>query len=221
MYSFNQRADTSVVDEPFYAFYLNKTALDHPAREEILKSQTAGYREVVSDVVLGSYQTDQAFFKQMSQHISGEEKGFLLDCGNIILIRKPEEMIASFSNVIHTPVMADLGLKESWEIFEFLRDKGKPPAIIDANELLKNPKIVLEKLCADINIPFDPEMLSWPAGRREEDGVWAKYWYANTHKSTGFMPYQPKSVKLPQRFDKLNSECHYYYDQLVKYAITV
>ena len=40
MRSFENREDTIVVDEPFYAYYLNESGLLHPAREQILKSQS-------------------------------------------------------------------------------------------------------------------------------------------------------------------------------------
>jgi hypothetical protein len=33
-----------------------------------------------------------------------------------------------------------------------------------------------------------PQMLSWPAGSKPYDGVWAPWWYAGTHQSTGFQP---------------------------------
>ena len=36
MYSFSQRDDTRVVDEPLYGHYLLKTGVRHPGREEIM-----------------------------------------------------------------------------------------------------------------------------------------------------------------------------------------
>ena len=47
MYSFGNRADCAVVDEPFYAAYLEKTGLDHPMRDEILASQSRDPAEVL------------------------------------------------------------------------------------------------------------------------------------------------------------------------------
>ena len=45
---------------------------------------------------------------------------------------------------------------------------------------------MLKKLCVAIDLPFDPAMLSWPAGQRKDDGIWASHWYNAVHKSTGF-----------------------------------
>ncbi|MFT7137273.1 MAG: hypothetical protein ACI80I_003285, partial [Akkermansiaceae bacterium] len=41
MYSFGNRADFSVMDEPFYAAYLTATGEDHPMRAEILAAHEA------------------------------------------------------------------------------------------------------------------------------------------------------------------------------------
>jgi hypothetical protein len=42
-------------------------------------------------------------------------------------------------------------------------------------------------------------MLSWPAGPRASDGVWANHWYDAVWRSTGFQPYRPKRVEVPVR----------------------
>ena len=36
MRSFENRKDTKVYDEPFYAYYLKKTNLNHPMKDEII-----------------------------------------------------------------------------------------------------------------------------------------------------------------------------------------
>ena len=49
--------------------------------------------------------------------------------------------------------------------------------------ILDDPEHELKKLCKHANITFYKEMLSWPAKARIEDGLWAKHWYKNIHKS--------------------------------------
>jgi hypothetical protein len=39
-------------------------------------------------------------------------------------------------------------------------------------------------------------MLHWPAGPRDSDGVWAKYWYDAVVASTGFTEYRPRAFSL-------------------------
>ena len=48
MRSFENRADTGVSDEPFYAAYLAATGYDHPMRAAILASQPHDWRAVVA-----------------------------------------------------------------------------------------------------------------------------------------------------------------------------
>ena len=58
--------------------------------------------------------------------------------------------------------------------------------MIDSYDIRQNPESALRRLCLAIDLPFDPAMLSWPAGPRAEDGVWATHWYGAVHRSTGF-----------------------------------
>ena len=50
MYSFAQRPNCEVIDEPFYAYYLNKTGLNHPLREKVIASQSINWDEIVSQL---------------------------------------------------------------------------------------------------------------------------------------------------------------------------
>lgn len=219
MYSFAQRKDMTVVDEPFYASYLSETGITHPGNKEILKSQVNDFNVVLQEVINQKYSTPNVFFKQMSHHLMNYSKEFLLDCKNIILIRDPKEMIISFSKVIDKPNINDLGLKQSFEIFEFLQKNNSTPAVLDSNELLKNPKKVLSKLCELVSVPFDEKMLQWKPGKRKEDGLWAPYWYNNVHKSTGFKAYKQKNKPLRKDQIKLYEECLPLFEKLKQNSI--
>ena len=94
-----------------------------------------------------------------------------------------------------------------------------PIVVLDGKNVLLNPEKVLSELCDKIEIPFDKSMLSWKAGARSEDGVWAKHWYHNVHKSTGFGKYKPKDVVFPERLKPLLSECQPLYEKLSALAI--
>ena len=50
-------------------------------------------------------------------------------------------------------------------------------------------------------------MLSWEAGGNPADGVWAPYWYGNVHRSTGFVPYRPKSEPFPAELEEVFAVC--------------
>mgnify|MGYP003864209939 CR=1 FL=1 len=138
---------------------------------------------------------------------------------NIIFIRNPEEIITSYSQVIPNPSMNDIGVKQQYELFLDLERRGIEPIVLDSKYLLKNPELILSKLCKILDVSFDEKMLKWKKGARKEDGVWAKYWYKNIHNSTGFLPYAKKEITLTGSNAELAEECLPYYKFLTTKSI--
>lgn len=159
------------------------------------------------------------FLKNMAHHHIDVDDQFLFAADNLFLIRNPAELITSFSKVIKDPTMDDIGIKKSWQLYTKLVESGKNPIVLDSGELLKNPDTMLEKLCKSMKIPYDPQMQSWPAGARKEDGIWAKYWYHNVHKSTGFIRTEPKEVEVPQELLSLYNQSLPYYNELFNVSL--
>jgi len=221
MYSFAQRADMTVVDEPLYAHYLihTKTEANHPGTQEIVDVMENDGEKVVETMLHQAYPTPNVLFKQMTHHLIELNEDFLFEMDNILLIRDPKRIISSYVKVVENPAMHDIGIKMQYDLFKKLSDKGKVAAVVDAKELLQNPKKVLEQLCTNIGLPFTEEMLQWKKGARPEDGCWAKYWYANVHQSTGFQPYVEKKTELFGNLADLASKCQPYYDYLFQFAI--
>lgn len=214
MYSFAQRPDTRVIDEPLYAHYLRVTGIEHPGRDEVLAAQDADGERVVREVILAEREQPVVFFKQMAHHLVELDRGFLLQCANVLLIRDPTEVLASLVRQLPQPRLADLGLAQQHEIVDALSAAGQEPAVLDAKELLLDPEGVLRRLCERLGIAFYPRMLSWPAGPRPEDGVWAKHWYQGLHRSTGFAPYRPKNEPPPAHVLPVLEEARSFYDAL-------
>ena len=222
MYSFAQRADTTVYDEPLYAHYLvNTTAkVYHPGADDIIAAMENDGEKVVADTILGPQPTQIAFFKQMTHHLVSLDQSFLAQTVNVMLTRHPRDMLPSYVEQVSNPTLRDVGYKMHLDLVEYLRSLGQEPAVLDSEATLRNPRGVLEKLCERIGIPFDEAMLSWTAGARPEDGIWAEYWYASVHQSTGFQEYKPKTEPFPERLKPLFDECMPYYVALAKEAIT-
>jgi hypothetical protein len=105
-----------------------------------------------------------------------------------------------------------------WQLYRELVAGGQQPAIIDSRELLLDPAGVLQQLCTHLDIEFNTTMLSWPAGRRAEDGIWEKHWYQTVHQSTGFATYQAKE-NFPDALLNLLAECKPFYEQLFEHAL--
>jgi hypothetical protein len=221
MYSFAQRQDTKVFDEPLYAHYLSATTADayHPGAEAILSSLENDGNKVIQDVFLSANSGPVLFFKNMCHHILDLDWSFLDKLCNIILIREPAEMLSSFSKQIEYPQMEDTAYPAQVRMYKYLKDKGKAPPILDSKQVLLNPEKVLSTLCKQIGIPFEKSMLNWKAGARPEDGVWAKYWYHNVHQSTGFNKYVAKEVEIPDYLMPLINKCQPLYEELEAKAI--
>lgn len=221
MYSFAQRKDTQVFDEPLYGYYLKNSHAKkyHPGAEEIINTmETRG--EKVVEMMKTHSEKPVLFFKNMTHHLLPSlDRSFLKEMTNVILTRDPLEMLPSYAEVVDTPTMEDVGYKMQLELIEQLQKEKLPVIVLDSKAVLLNPEMQLQKLCDTIGIPFDPVMLRWTPGPRPEDGCWAKYWYTNIHNSSGFIPYQPKSTPFPEKLKPLLEECMPYYEKLLKFAI--
>ena len=91
--------------------------------------------------------------------------------------------------------------------------------MIDANDVLADPRGTLTALCRRLGIAFDPAMLAWPPGRRPTDGAWAPHWYQAVEASTGFGP-PDGPADLPAEARALAERCRPYYDRLAEHRIT-
>ncbi len=215
MYSFAQREDITVLDEPFYGYYLQNTSLEneHPSQIEILQTMELREEKVVEQINSLSKKKN-VFVKGMAHHYLSDSPNFILSWENVILIRHPKKLIASFSKVIHTPTLNDIGIKKASELFLFLKKNEKTPIVIDSDELLKSPEAYLKKLCDLLNIPFSEKMLRWKKGGIPQDGIWAKHWYGNVHNSEGFAVQKSSSQPLPEHLKPLLKEALPYYETL-------
>ena len=198
MRSFGNRPDTAVIDEPFYAAYLHATGIQHPLRDESLAAQTTDWRQV-AETILGPAAGGSPIFyqKHMTHHmLPGFGRDWIAQCRNAFLIRGPEDVLASYTEKRSEVALDDIGFVQQREIFE--REAGRlghAPPVIDAADVLAEPRDVLSALCAALEIPFTNRMLHWPPGRRATDGAWAPAWYDAVERSTGYSPPKP-AVRL-------------------------
>jgi hypothetical protein len=218
MYSFAQRPDTIVLDEPFYAVYLSRSDANHPGAADVMSTQSAD-EDTVLRAIFKDWPKPVLFIKNMAHHIEVLDKAFLNKVNNVFLIRDPKQIISSYAEVIQEPRMRDIGIQYQFEIFEEMQKEGRQPVVIDSGLLLQNPRSVLTKLCDAIGIDFFDSMLHWPAGPKSYDGIWAPHWYANVHRSTGFERQASSSRPLPPNLAPLYEEAANYYGKLLSFAI--
>lgn len=203
MRAWGNRADTFVCDEPLYAHYLQATGLPHPGREEVIARHEPDWRKVVAWLTGPVPDGRRVFFqKHMSHHLLPElDRDWLARLTHAFLIRDPREMLTSLIKVTPSITLSDTGLPQQVELIRFVEDhEGATPPILDARDVLEDPRGMLTGLCQRVGIEFTETMLSWPAGPRATDGVWAKHWYAAVEKSTGFEPYRAKQEIVPPEY---------------------
>lgn len=224
MRSFENRPDTFVCDEPLYAYYLKTTGLPHPGAEEIIAHDENDWCKV-ADWLTGPIPEGKSVFyqKHMTHHLLPEvERGWLDSLTHCFLIRDPREVLTSYLNIenLDEPSLEDLGFPQQVEIFENVRRRtGETPPVLDSRDVLEDPRGKLGALCDRLGLEFTDAMLSWPAGKRDTDGVWARHWYGSVEKSTGFQPYKPKPDQVPDHLMELYSSCLPYYETLYEHRL--
>jgi hypothetical protein len=217
MRAWKNRDDTAVIDEPFYAHYLVETGVKHPGRDDVIAAQENDAVKVAATLT-GPIPDGKPIWyqKHMTQHMLPDMSLDWLDqVANCFLIREPERVAASFT--IQRPDAAawELGFEQQARLFDHVCDQlGHVPPVIDAADVLKDPRGTLGALCAQLGIAFSERMLQWPEGPRASDGVWAPHWYAAVERSTGFAPHRPRGDKLSDFQRRLADACRPHYQRL-------
>ena len=222
--AWENRPDTWVVDEPLYAHYLTQVEVSHPGVDEVIAHHESDWRKVIAGLT-GAIPHGRTIYyqKHMSHHWLPHLRGeWVLELSNAFLIRHPAEMLASLAARMGPPSLRDTGLPQQAEIFRFVAERtGSIPPVLDAEDVLRDPAGMLARLCEIVEVPFTDRMLSWPAGRRKTDGIWAKHWYDAVERSTGFEPFRPRPHEVPPELEGLLAECLPYYEELRRHRLKV
>lgn len=225
MYAFGNRADCFAWDEPFYAFSLRNAGNDHPLRELVLASYEDDYERVVAACLAPPPAGKTVFYqKQMTHHmLPGYDLAWIKGVENAFLIRRPERVLASSVKKWTEVSLRDIGFVQQAEIFAQAADHlGFAPPVLDADDLLAQPEAMLRALCGALGLGFDPAMLTWPAGPKPFDGVWAAHWYDAVWRSTGFAqagPVSDTSTDLPDALRRLADEARPSYERLSSHRL--
>ncbi len=222
MRAWENRSDTAVIDEPFYAHYLAATGADHPGREEVIAAYETDWRRVVDQLTGPAPGGKPVFYqKHMTHHmLPGMAETWLDGVANVFLIRDPRAVIASYAKKRATATAEDIGIPRQQALFEMVRRRtGRTPPVIDAARVLADPRGVLGRLCERLGLAFDERMLTWPAGPRPTDGIWSKYWYHAVERSTGFQQAEAVEPELPPELQALADESRPIYEALLAHHL--
>lgn len=224
MRSFENRPDTEVWDEPLYGPYLYNTGIDHPGAAEIIAHCGTDWEDIARRC-LGNAPNDAAIFyqKQMTMHLLPEmSQDWIRNLTNCFLIRQPDQVVASYSRVRPDLTFEDLGYFQQAKLYDYvIKMTGEMPLVIDSRDFLMNPEAMLRAMCEHLGISFRTEMISWPKGKRDSDGVWGKYWYDSVWKSTSFGEYREKPLELTAPQQAIADEAEPYYQVLHQHRLTV
>lgn len=217
MRAWENRGDTAVWDEPLYAYYLQRTGIEHPGADEVIAAGETDWKRVVA-AITGPVPAGKPIFflKLMTHHMLDEvDRSWLAELCNCFLIRDPREVIASYARTRPEVTLADVGVLQQAALFEHACRIGDvAPVVLDARDVLENPRAVLTTLCRALDVEFTERMLSWPSGPRSSDGIWAGYWYDAVRASRGFAPYVSKAHTLPAALEPLAEACEPHYRNL-------
>lgn len=217
MRSFENRDDTVVVDEPFYAYYLQTTGMEHPLRQEVIASQPTDWTLVAAALSQDLDGVDIVYQKHMTHHMLKEiDLGWTAKLKNCFLIRDPRYVVNSYARMRDTITQDDIGIRRQFELYtEISAITGQEIPVVDATRFLLNPQAGQRTLCERLDIPFTPKMLSWPKGRRASDGAWAAHWYEVVEQSTGFQAFTAPEITLTTEQKFVVEEANHYYQLLL------
>lgn len=220
MYSFAQRMDTRVYDEPFYGAYLHRRPeLVHPGRELTMREWGTNVNTIVTRIREMRNLTPVVFLKDMAHHFTEVNLPPFPHSKVLMLIRNPERLIASFQKVIPEPTLQDIGLADESALYRQFVASNIPVVVVNTAVLASNPADKLPMICEALGLPFTSSMLSWPQGPKPYDGPWQEYWYKNVHRSSGFTPFSEELVSLDNHGKELLEQAMPHYEFLLQHSI--
>ena len=224
MYSFAQRRDTAVWDEPYYAAWLAATGQDHPMRAAILAAGPTAPAKVAARIT--ATPAPVFYQKHMAHHMLAD---FDLDAWfdratHAFLIRPPAAVLASYAAKFEAVSLDLIGLPQQVALFERAADRlGAPPPVIRGSDIQRAPDAALKRLTCALGLDFDPAMLAWKPGPKPYDGIWASHWYDRVWASDGFVPSEAAdpTPALPARLAEIALAATPLYRRLEAYAMDI
>lgn len=175
MYSFAQRNDTKVFDEPLYAHWLQRNpSIFRPYRAELCTAERVDGRKVLADI---AQTTDKkvVFLKHVSKQFVDLDDVDIYGPNNkhVFLLRDPLEMIAAWDKVIDVHheecSLETMGFPTLISLFSRIKkNTGAPPVVVNSSLLKQHPRAILSELCLRLGLDFQESMLSWPAGPKPD-----------------------------------------------------
>ena len=176
-----ERGDLTVLHEPF-------------GNLKNYGETDAGGRTFDSAVQLLAWLRSEAhdrdvFFKDTMDNQYDEvlaDRKFLVQARHAFLIRRPEEIAASYYALFPTMTINAIGMERLCGMQAAISEAGgDPPVVIDSDDLVARPAATMAAYCTGVGLPFDPRALTWEPGEQAE---WQRSacWHTDASSSSGF-----------------------------------
>ena len=146
MYSFGNRADTSIVDEPLFGYFLKQTGVWRPSREEVLSSMETDASSIIKKLSNPNINSEIYFMKHIANHLVDLDWSFLKDFRNVILTRDPKKVLLSYEAHVKSPTILDIAFEIQLELINYLKKNNLHCIVLDADQVLKDPESELKKI---------------------------------------------------------------------------
>jgi hypothetical protein len=176
-----ERGDMTVIHEPF-SNLRDYGETDVGARTfDSPRSLLAWLRDETRDM--------SVFLKDTMDHQHDEvlaDRRFLAEARHAFLIRRPEEIAASYYALFPPMTINAIGMERLCELEAAVHEAGgNSPVVIDSDDLMARPAATMAAYCAAVGLPFSPGALTWEPGERQEWRRSAR-WQTDASDSSGF-----------------------------------
>ena len=130
------------------------------------------------------------------------DRRFLAEAQHAFLIRRPDEIAASFYAVEPNITIHSIGLEFLHGLHAAVGDAGGQPVVIDSDDLVARPVATMAAYCAAVGLPFIPAALTWEPGERHEWRRSAR-WHLDVSASAGFVRRQRRYAYTVETSDEL------------------
>lgn len=175
-----EHGDSLALHEPFR----NLQGFGHT---DVAGRTVASVPELI-DAIRTEAQHRTVFFKDTTDRRHPEvlaDEDLLLQIRHTFLIRRPDEIAASFYARDPQMTAEDIGLENLHEMHAEVAELGLPAVVVDSQDLVEHPEETIAAWCDGVGLPYRPEAVTWEPGERPE---WEKTtgWHDEVSRTSGF-----------------------------------
>ena len=210
--SIRELKDVKVVFEPHQQAYYygpeRKTDGNLQTIDDINPSAT--FKAADEELLKSHMDCQFVFIKNHAYFVEGDYERYAeANIKHTFLIRNPSKSIVSLVKVrkkcSFDPLPSVNGMQQLHDLFKIVsKHTDSLPVVIDADDLLRNPKGIMEQYCNATGLPFNESMLTWTPGVVLDwtENSKCNEWHGAAMMSSGFM--KPSSVtQTPSEEDLL------------------